>query len=52
MFFHVEPDTEERLGIIKMTNKEFVRITKLMIDLTNHAISLQDAIKAVENMQE
>ena len=35
-----------------MENKEFVRISKLMIDLVNHSISLQDAIKEVENMQE
>jgi len=35
-----------------MTNKEIVRICNIMIDLTNHAISLQDAIKEVENIQE
>lgn len=35
-----------------MENSEFNKIAKIMIDLVNHVISLPDAIKEVEDMQD
>ncbi|KKN18374.1 hypothetical protein LCGC14_0956250 [marine sediment metagenome] len=35
-----------------MNNKEFVRISKIMITLVEHGISLRDAVKEVEDMQD
>ena len=35
-----------------MNNKEFVKITRIMIDLIRHEISLPGAIREVEDMQD
>ena len=34
-----------------LTNKEFSKISRIMMDLCNHAIALRDAVKEVETMK-
>ena len=41
-----------RAGDKRMNNKEYSKICKIFIDLINHAISLNEAIKTIEDMQD